>query len=457
MKNRADIKSAVWKYKDELLEKLGRLVAVESVESAPLPDAPFGAGPKNALLCALDMMEKDGFATVNLDNYIGYAEMGKGEQLLGVIGHLDVVPANKEDGWYADPYTMTEKDGVLYGRGVTDDKGPVVCSMIAMKVLRDLNVPLNKRIRLIMGTNEETGSKGLAYYVAKEGDVDYGFTPDGNFPGIYGEKGFLSGVYRSKKTNILNIKGGAAKNVVCPKCTIEILSRTYSAKVLKDFFHNNSLEYEIAEGENSDVITLIGKSAHASTPELGINAISYLLIGLKEAGYQDPFVDFYVKHFGLATDGEGIGAKCSDEYGALTLNNGMIEMKDGVITGTIDCRFPVTMTGTQLLKNVQGHTEDEGGVVEELKTGEPLLYPLESPLVSALHKAYIDVTGDTVNQPMTIGGGTYAKGIGNTIAFGCEFPGRNYHIHEVNEETTVDELMLQVEIYVEALMNLLAL
>lgn len=174
-----DTKARVKQYEELLVKRLGELVSINSVEGTPTNDAPFGEGPKEALQTALKMMEEDGYRTVNLDNYIGYAEMGEGEDVIGIIGHLDVVPAKKEDGWDTDPFTQVEKDGVLYGRGVSDDKGAVVASMIAMNVLRDLNVPLKKRIRLIMGTNEESGSRCLKHYVEKEGHVTLGFTPDG--------------------------------------------------------------------------------------------------------------------------------------------------------------------------------------------------------------------------------------------------------------------------------------
>ena len=177
-----DVKSMVEGYREELVKRLGTLVSINSEEGTPEADAPFGAGPRDALQAALKMCAADGFQTVNLENYAGYAEIGAGKECIGIVGHLDVVPAHMEDGWNTDPFEMTEKDGVLYGRGVSDDKGAVVASMIALKVIKDMQIPLTKRIRLIMGTNEETGSKGLAYYVKKEGSVDYGFTPDGDFP-----------------------------------------------------------------------------------------------------------------------------------------------------------------------------------------------------------------------------------------------------------------------------------
>ena len=452
-----DVKSMVEKYRDELVEKLEVLVAINSVEGEPLEDAPFGDGPRKALITALAMMEKDGFKTCNLDNYAGYAEMGEGKQLIGITGHLDVVPARKEDGWDTDPFTMVEKDGILYGRGVADDKGAVVASMIAMKVIRDMGVDLNKRIRLIMGTNEETGSRCLKHYVDIEGSCDYGFTPDGDFPGVHGEKGMVGGVYRSRKTGIRAIEGGTARNVVCPRCTVTVDRCSFSSKKLKDYFNNNNLEYEITDGENTVTITLHGTAAHASTPELGTNAISYLMEGLRESGFQDPFVEFYHSHFGLDTDGTGVGAKCSDEYGALTLNCGVIGMKDGVIEGSIDIRFPVTYMSKQIVKMISANAEDEGGEIEILGTHEPLFFDPDSPLVTSLLEAYQEVTGDTETMPMVIGGGTYAKGIDNTIAFGCAFPNKDYRIHNANEYCPVDELLLQAEIYVAAILKLLSL
>lgn len=452
-----EVKEYCEKYRAELLSRLGKLVAINSEQGEAQADAPFGVGPKEVLEEALKMCQSDGFKTVNLDNYAGYAEIGEGEQLIGIVGHLDIVPAHMEDGWNTNPFEMVEKDGNVYGRGVADDKGAVVASMIAMKVLQDMNVPLTKRVRLIMGTNEETGSKCLEYYVKKEGSVDYGFTPDGDFPCIHGEKGMVGAIYRSKKTGIRDIQGGTARNIVCRKCSVIVDKCSFSNKKLSDWFNNNNIDYTIEDVENGVKITAIGVSAHASTPELGTNAISYLLVGLKESGFQDPFVDFYCSHIGLDTDGTGLGVKCSDDYGSLTLNCGVISMEDGVITGSIDIRYPVTKSSRQITKMMSEYLSDEGGEVEITGTVEPLFYPVESPLVSCLTEAYQEVTHDMTTEPMVIGGGTYAKGIDNTIAFGCAFPGKDYHIHDANEWCPIDELMLQVEIYVAGIMKLLSI
>lgn len=455
-----DVKSLAAGYRGEMVEKLGKLVSINSERGETAADAPFGEGPKKALDTALAMMQADGFKVRNLDNYAGYAEMGEGDGRIDIIAHLDVVPASMEDGWDSDPFQMIEKDGILYGRGVSDDKGAAVASMIAMKILRDLNVPLTKRIRLVLGTNEETGSKGLEYYASKEGAPDYGFTPDGDFPCICGEKGMIGAVYRSKKTAIHEIKGGTAGNIVCKKCYAVVDKCSFSKKTLEDYFNNHNIEFELEENDANTVkLTVHGVAAHASTPELGVNAISYLFSGLKEAGFQDPFVDFFCDRIGLHTDGEGLGLNVSDDYGALTLNCGVIGMKDGVIEGTIDTRFPVTMNARQVMKGTEGRLEDDGGIIilnpDGRKPVEPLFFSAESPLVSCLTDAYREVTGDTESQPLVIGGGTYAKEIDNTIAFGCAFPGKDYKIHNANEWCPVDDLLKQVEIYVAGIEKLL--
>ncbi len=451
-----DVRSMSEGYRDEILKRLNELVSINSEQSVATADAPFGEGPKKALEAALEMLKKDGLRTVNLDNYIGYGEMGEGDQLIAIVGHLDVVPARKEDGWNTDPYTMVEKDGILYGRGVSDDKGGVVASMIALKIIQDMNIPVKKRIRLIMGCNEETGSKCLKYYVDHDEQPDYGFTPDGDFPCINGEKGMMPAHYVSKKTGIRDIDGGTAGNIVCSNCYVVVDKCSFSKKKLEDVFNNNNITYEIEENETTVKITVQGVAAHASMPTLGVNAIAYLLTGLKEAGYQDPFVDFFCSRIGLHTDGEGLGLKLKDEYSELTLNCGYIHMTDGVISGNLDIRFPVTMTGKQVVKACSKYLEDDGGEIIIDGTHEPLFYSVDSPLVESLTEAYREVTGDNA-EPLVIGGGTYAKGINNTIAFGCAFQGKDYKIHNANEWCPIEDLIKQVEIYVAGILKLLEL
>lgn len=150
---------------------------------------PFGEGAKKALDYALDLGNRLGFRTKNIDNYCGYIEFGEGKNLLGIIGHLDVVPSG--DGWDTPPFSSTIKDGKIFGRGAIDDKGPVVASLYAMKAIKD-NIKINSRVRLILGINEEKDWKCIKHYKEKEELPTIGFSPDADFPCIYAEKGIAT-------------------------------------------------------------------------------------------------------------------------------------------------------------------------------------------------------------------------------------------------------------------------
>ena len=122
---------------------------------------PFGKDANDALLYALNLGEKLGFRAKNIDGYCGYIEFGEGPNLLGIIGHLDVVPSS--DGWDTDPFNATIKNGKIFGRGAIDDKGPVIASLYAMKTIKD-NLKINSRVRLILGINEEKSWKCIKHY-----------------------------------------------------------------------------------------------------------------------------------------------------------------------------------------------------------------------------------------------------------------------------------------------------
>ncbi|MCR4673100.1 MAG: Sapep family Mn(2+)-dependent dipeptidase, partial [Lachnospiraceae bacterium] len=203
------------KRQEAMLASLQRLVQYNSERGEAEEGFPFGRIPAQALAEALEMAGEMGFRTHNLDNYCGWAEMGEGEDIIGLVCHLDIVPAG--NGWDTDPFTVTRKGDRVYGRGVSDDKGAAVASLYAMKELMDEGYPMNKRVRLLLGTNEETGSACMQYY-AKHGEpLSCGFTPDGYFPGIYGEKGMCAMTVYSKNTRIISMEGGFVTNAVCDR------------------------------------------------------------------------------------------------------------------------------------------------------------------------------------------------------------------------------------------------
>ena len=439
---------------DEMIAALARLVRYNSVEGEAQEGMPFGQAPAECLAEALQIAEEMGFSTTNMDNYCGYAEMGEGEELIGLCAHLDIVPAGQ--GWDTDPFTLTRKADRLYGRGVSDDKGAVIASLYAMKLVKESGVALNKRVRLLMGCNEETGSRCMEYY-AKHGEpITAGFTPDGNFPGIHGEKGGCHMLVRSKKTGILSMNGGFVSNAVCSQCRTEVPSGCVEIGKLREALAQTPLAaWDVQENDGVISVEAKGVSAHASTPLLGVNAAGFTMQALQKAGMQDDFVDFYMSHIGVDCDGAGIGCKTADAYGELTLSNGIVKTEDGQITCTIDIRYPVTMTPEQLRDMAQPHLEDEKGSITIEHVGKPLFYPEDSALVQKLLRAYQEVTGDTHSKPQVIGGGTYAKSVPGIIAFGCEFPGDDNHIHDANESLPVRDFQMQVDIYVQAILNLL--
>ncbi len=451
-----ELKERIKELEDNMLTDLAALVKHPSKRGEALPGKPFGEGPAAALAEALAIAERMGFRTKNLDNYCGYAEIGEGDDIIGLVAHLDVVPEG--DGWKSDPFTMIREGDVVYGRGVSDDKGGAIASLYTLQMIRELGLPLNKRIRVLMGCNEESGSACMAHYNEVEEPITIGFTPDGSFPGIYGEKGMISMTCFSKNTKILSMEGGFVTNAVCHHCVTKVPADAVEEDKLKETLAKTPLAgFSVTSEENVLTIDAQGVSAHASTPLLGVNAASFTMLALKEAGMEDDFVDYYNEHIGTTCDGEGYNLKIKDDYGDLTLNNGIVRMTDGAIECTIDIRVPVTYNEEQLRELMKDRLEDEKGKTVVNAIGKPLFFPKDSPMVKALQDAYVKVTGDTESPLLVIGGGTYAKSIPGIIAFGCEFPGVDNHIHDANERLEVEELLLQVEIYTEAVKNLLAL
>ena len=447
-----DIKEMVRGYQDEMITNIRRLVKYESVQGNAEENYPFGKTVADCLHEALQICEENGFETKNLDNYCGYAQCGEGDKLIGVIGHLDVVPLG--NGWKHDPLGGEIEDGIMYGRGTSDDKGPVICALTAMKIVRELRPNMKKRIRLVMGCNEETGSRCLKHYVEKEGHIDYGFTPDGSFPGVFGEKGHMS-LRISSSTNIKRMEAGVAPNVVPNLCEFEIDQDAFDYSKFEAYINENGLSSEKTVNEHNNwLIRVHGVAAHASLPELGKNAVSYTMMALKAANFEDDLVRFYTTKIGLTTDGSLFGCACHDEYGALTFNVGLARtIEENHVTFVVDCRFPVTMKSAQVCDLVATGEMMHGSYVEVVSRGEPLFFDPNSDLVKMLVSSYQEVTGSK-DGAITMGGGTYAKGIHNCIAFGAEFPGVDVHMHDADELLRIEDMLKTTEIYVHALLKL---
>lgn len=446
-------------HKEEMIEDLGKLIAINSVEGEPTADAPFGEGPKEALEAFLKIGKRDGFRINNLQNYAGDIEFGEGDETVGILAHVDVVPAGGN--WDTDPFEMINDGEYLQGRGTQDDKGPAIAAYYAMRALKETDEKLIRKIRLILGTNEETGWGGMNYYVKNKAMPDFGFTPDAEFPVIFGEKGIITGTlklnYNFKDTMVKAVKGGNAPNMVPDFCTIvmdesKVTNEVKSIATLPDF--------KVEEKDGEIHITAKGISAHGSKPELGVNAISKLMEELaKLMPVEDSFrafAEFYNEVMGFHMHGEGLGIDYEDELsGKLNFNVGMISNTDNEIDIVLNMRHPLKgVTKEEIMDKINKGTKEYKGEFTRTGGEDPLFIDPDGKLVSILMDAYQKQTGDTESKPMTIGGGTYAKAMKNCVAYGAMFLDDEDRMHQKNERIKIDRLMDAAKIYAIALKNL---
>lgn len=461
---------------DSIREETAKLVRIKSVRTEPVRPSefevyPFGIGVEQALQETLKLGEELGFEATNFDNYAGHVEF-KGEpgnEVFGIIGHLDVVPEGQ--GWDDDPYSGLIKDGYMHGRGTSDDKGPVIACLYAMKAIKDAGIVPKKTIRLILGLDEETGNKSMEHYIEAAGQPDFGITPDGDFPVINGEMGILifDIAQKLKKHSVKEglilskLEGGVAPNSVPGKARAVVAAENKSryddiqAKV-RLFSEETGYEVKSKRVGSSLAIETFGAAAHGSRPDLGLNAISVLmqfLGGLEFAGDEiNEFIDFYNSHIGFDLSGERLGCHLSDEQsGDLILNVGMAKINEDLASITINVRCPVTHSGEEVFKGIESVLNDNLGIIKS--TDEKAIFiDAEDPFVKALMEAYIKETGDTEHGPMVIGGGTYAKAFDNVLAFGALFPGEEDRMHMENERISLASLEKMSKIYASAIYRL---
>ena len=449
-----DLKEKVLNYKDEVVKEIQNAVKVRSVKEAPLPGMPFGEGPAKALDHFMDLAKKLGFKAENFDNYAIHIDMGEGKETLGILAHVDVVPEG--DNWTYPPYSGTIADGKIFGRGTLDDKGPAVISLFAMKAIADSGIKLNKKIRMILGADEESGSACLKYYFGelKMPYPDIAFTPDSSFPVTYAEKGMVR-VKIKKKFNTLQdvvIKGGNAFNSV-PNEAHGVIP----VDMLGEVRNKNKVEF-VREGNIYKVFSA-GIPAHGAYPSKGYNAVSALFEVLKDIEVKNEelkgLVTFFDKFVKMETDGKSFGVKCTDgETGELTLNLGKMSLENNELEICLDMRVPVKIELDKIEETIKKNTEDYGYEFELYSKSKPLYVPKDSFLVSTLMNIYKELTGDNAAQPVAIGGGTYAKYAKNAVAFGALLPDQEDRMHQRDEYLEISKIDKLLQIYVEAIYRL---
>ena len=454
--------------KEALLEDLFTILKVDSVrdDAKATPEMPVGPGPKEALEAFLQIGERDGFITKNVGNLAGHIEYGAGEELMGVFGHVDVVPTGT--GWDTDPFEPVIKDNRVYARGSSDDKGPSMAAYYAIKIIRDLGLPVSKRVRMIIGTDEESGWQCMDHYLQHEELPDFGFSPDADFPIINGEKGNQSLYVRFRndlaggKNQLISFDAGLRENMVPQDATV-VFTSLEADKIqtaLEAFLADNPVKATLSTDGDVVTIEMVGKSAHGMNPVAGINAGTYLAVFLNQFNFGGDAAKF----FSLITDfihleftADKLGLAYTDKVmGELTMNAGVFTFtaeEGGQIA--LNFRYPTGVSAEGLEINLESALSQYGITIAKGGLGkEPHYVPADDPLVQTLLAVYEKHTG-LKGSERSIGGGTYGRLLKRGVAYGALFPDSIDTMHQANEFLALDDLFRATAIYADAIYELI--
>ncbi len=456
-------------YAPLMIQSLCELIRIPSVLGPALPQKPFGQACDEALQYTLGLAASLGFSRCeSVDGYAGFVEMGQGAQEIGILAHLDVVPAG--EGWTVDPFAGIIKEGRIYGRGSMDDKGGVLVALFAMRALLEAKVPLTKRIRLILGLNEETAMQCLDHYLTVHRPPDRALSPDANYPVINTEKGILV-VQVTKPVaptatglRLLSLSGGERPNVI-PGRAVAVLAVPEGLDPQTLLSHIPPLEdrcsLETTLSPGAVTLSLSGQGGHASMPESGCNAASALLDILSNlplaAGDAEQAVGQFAGLLQRQTNGQALGIAAEDTIsGALTLNLGLLSTDAHTFSATFDIRYPVSTSADAILAALKAKFQPLGFTVQGTHDAPPHHVPADDPFVQTLLKVYEQQTGEK-GYCIAIGGGTYARKLpGRAVGFGLEFPGDPFLAHTPDEYYEIASFIKSTQIYAHALQALCA-
>jgi succinyl-diaminopimelate desuccinylase len=456
-------------YQGELFERLRAWIAIPSVQAPrSADDAPFGKDVRRMLDLFLKDARSMGFDVCEFDGYAAHAQMGAGDKTMGILAHLDVVPAG--DGWTRDPFGGEIENGRFYGRGAIDNKGPALGALYAMRAVREAGIPLKHRVRLIVGCDEETGMSDMRHYTAHSDLPDYGFSPDAEYPLINIEKGGLNLLIEAEADGVTGariplyaMEAGVRVNVVPGVATAEVGTQQLALPALKERLaevaaaHPGFQLTAQDQGRDRALITATGVSAHASLPHLGANAAGMLLITLKEIGAGGDAgraIEGLCETIGLAHDGAGLGIAARDELsGALTCNLGILRYNGLNLSAELDNRYPLGAEEPAMLSHASRALAPYGIIVSITRSHPPLHVPADSEVVRGLLEVYHEATGLPA-YPVAIGGGTYSRAMPSTVAFGINFPGDPDPCHMPDEYVDIEKFMLSVKIMARAIVRL---
>ncbi len=446
------------KYRKEFSTLLAQWVSISSVYSNETvsPTRPFGNGVAEALEWFKNKGEEAGFTVKSVDGYASHIEYGKGEEYVYVFGHCDVVPAG--EGWNSDPFKLLKIGDKLIGRGVIDDKGPLLAAFFALKMIQDTALPVKRKIRIVAGGNEENGFACIRYYFAKEPKPTYGFTPDAKFPVINGEKGGMVLQISGKIENeTLQIAAGEVHNTI-PNYIV-VKNSTIGQETAEKFLQEENLTLESIQ-DKSNVIgfKLIGLGGHSSKPEKANNPIEKVFKLLHREVKEKWLEDLTPLFGGDNRDGKIFGLDTAGQCGTLTMVPTIFCLENGKLHLTLSIRYPENIAMEVIQEKVFSHFQQKsmnGYEVKVIHNKKPHYLDADSLLVQKLYEIYVKHTGDRKNPIRVTSAGTYAAEMENSVIFGGEFPDESAgNAHMAGEYGSEDAFIKAIAIYAEALWEL---
>jgi len=460
---------------DEMITDLGRLIAINSERGPAAEGAPYGDGPRAALTLARSMLEEYGFEVSDFEDIIITSDTGPAPPFMGILAHLDTVGTG--DGWNTDPHKMMVIDGKIYGRGSTDNKGPSVAAMYAMRCARELCPDMQRGFRLLLGSGEETGCEDIDYYLSKAEPPPNVFTPDADYPVVNTEKGRITPFFAASWDDetsspgkekalprVISVTGGNTINVVPNRA--EAVIKGFTIAEVEGFCREYSKKTGAAfsarkNGNDSGQLTIIaeGASSHAASPHLGLNAQTAMLEMLAAMPFAETAGFGYIRALNRLFPhgdyrGRAIGIAMGDETtGELTVNFGVLRFSEIELAGNFDSRTPACADDADLPGITRAALEREGIKMTNLTVSRCHHTPEDSPFVQRLLRIYEEYTGEP-GLCLAVGGQTYAHNIPGGVAFGVGVPGIDNKIHGANEHINMDQLLLSAKMFTRAILDM---
>ena len=415
---------------DRQVKDLQELIRIPSVSRGePREGMPYGEHVFNALRKAQQIARDLGFEKVwDVEARCGVVEYGEGDEIVAVMAHLDVVPEGT--GWTYPPYGAEIHDGAMYGRGTADDKGAAVSALYALYALKESGAKMRRRVRILLGCDEERGSTGMERYREVEGEPDLAFTPDATYPVVNSEMNISAMTFEKRYDTAVRSRVGTATNVIPGVAASQVPALSFA-----------------------------GKEGHASMPDHADNALMKLLTGLGQADLPDEDRRTFA---GLAAllcgynHGEGLGVDYTDASGRLTLAPTILAADENGVSISFDCRYPASMTFRQLTGPIDERMGALGFTVKTRSNSLGHYIAPDTELVSTLMDVYGELSGDRVSKPISIGGGTYAREFKNAVAVGVTRPDRPDLCHIANENILLSEMRFNTRFMAECLKRLAA-